>query len=63
MPLTLDSNMLFMPYSFLPQCCALFGKKDVKPALPLGGTTLAKEENVLARIVFDQVEEWVVSSE
>lgn len=61
MPVTLDSNMLFMPYSFLLQYCALFGKKEVEPALTSGGrggtTTSAKEENALAQIVFDQEKE------
>lgn len=62
MSVALDSNMLFMPYSFLPQYCALFGQKEAEPALSLGGTS-AKEENILALIVFDQQEEQVVSSE
>lgn len=63
MPMTLDSNMLFMPYSFLPQYCALFGKKEVEPALTSGGTTSAKEEDVLAQIVFDQEKERMDNSD
>lgn len=58
-----DSNILFMPYFFLPQYCPPFVQKEAEPALPLGGGTLAKVENVFAWIVFDQQEERVVSSE
>lgn len=57
MSVALDSNIFFMPYSFLPQYCVLFVQKEAEPALPLGGTTLAKAENILAWTVFEQQEE------